>query len=212
MPDRFFAVCLLTFLSYGALAQGYNTAGGLRVGAGAGLSLVQRVGPKQSVEFIGQNRFGTDAFTLTVVGRRHVALGLKRINIFVGGGIHKGWGYEDEGKRGNPFGITVQGGAEVTFGRTNVSFDILPQVHLSGRVVPASFGSAVSLRYVISKRKSNVSIKRPWESEDEQRDREKEREKRHKERDKRKKAKSKARSKARRRGETKTLRERLGLE
>ncbi len=190
-------------MSLAVFGQGYNTAGGLRVGAGAGLDLVQRIGPKQSLELIAQNRFGTDAFTLTAVGRRHVALGLKRVNFFVGGGLHKGWGYEDEtrSKRGDPFGITLQGGAEVTFGRTNVAFDFLPQIHLSGRVIPASFGSAVSLRYVLIKRKSNVSIRRPWESKEEHKDRQKAREKR-----------QKAKAKAKRRGETRTLRERLGID
>lgn len=196
-------VCSVAICGLGA--QGYNTAAGLRIGAGAGLTVAQRIGPKHSVEIIGQNRFGTDAFTLTAVGRRHVALGLKRVNFFVGGGLHKGWGYEDEGKRGNPFGITAQGGAEVTFGRTSVSFDFLPQVHLSGRVVPASFGSAVALRYVIDQRKSDLNIRRPWESKEEAQDR-------RKARDKRRKARQKEKAKAERRGETKTLRERLGLD
>ncbi len=154
MPFRYLLTCLIVAFATALAAQGYNTAGGLRVGAGAGLSLVQRIGPKQSFELIGVNRFGSDAFTLTLVGRRHVKLGLKRVNFFVGAGLHKGWGYEDldRTRRDNPFGVTLQGGAEVTFGRTNVSFDFLPQLHLSGRVVPVSFGSAVSLRYVIFKR------------------------------------------------------------
>ncbi len=191
-------VCLSTLPSL--LAQGYDAAAGLRVGAGAGLTYAQRFGSKYSVEFLGQNRFGTDAFTLAVIGRRHVPLALKRVNFFVGAGFHKGWGYEKEGRRGNPLGITAQGGAEITLGRTNVAFDFLPQVHLSGRVVPVSISSAVSVRYVIVKRKTNLSIRRPWESKEEMQDRENARDKRRK-----------ARAKAKRKGETPTLRERLGI-
>ena len=183
-----------------AAAQGYDLAVGLRVGAGFGVSATQRIGRRHSLEAIGQNRFGTDAFTLTLVGRRHFSLGIKRVNFFLGGGVHKGWGYADEDRRGDPLGLTGQAGAEVTLGRTTVAFDVLPQLHLSGRVVPATFGSAVAVRYVLLRRKRNLSIRRPWESKEEQRQRERQRERRRKER-----------AREKRRGERPTLRERLGL-
>ena len=73
-------------------AQGYDAALGLRIGTGAGLTYAQRIGPKYSLELLGQNKFGTDNFTLAVVGRRHVALGLKRINFYVGAGCAQGLG------------------------------------------------------------------------------------------------------------------------
>ena len=88
----------------------------------------------------------------------------------------------------------------MTLGRTNIAFDYLPQVHLSGRVVPVSFGSAVSLRYVIIRRKNDVSIRMPWHTKEEHKERQKDRQKR-----------KKAKAKAKRRGERPTLRERLGL-
>ena len=201
LPRFLVALTLASVVSLGdSPAQGYDTAVGLRVGAGFGMSATQRIGRRHSLEAIGQNRFGTDAFTLTLIGRRHFNLGIKRVNFFLGAGLHKGWGYVEEGERGDPLGITAQAGAEVTLGRTSITFDFLPQVHLSGRVVPASFGSAVGLRYVLLRRKHSLSIRRPWESEAEQRQRQREREKRRK-----------ARAKAKRRGERPSLRERLGL-
>ena len=191
-------LCLLAVAD--AAAQGYDLAVGLRVGAGFGVSATQRIGRRHSLEAVGQNRFGTDAFTLTLVGRRHFNLGIRRVNFFLGGGVHKGWGYAEEGRRGDPLGLTGQAGAEVTLGRTTVALDVLPQLHLSGRVVPVSFGSAVAVRYVLLRRKRNLSIRRPWETREEQRQRERERDRRRK-----------ARAKAKRRGERPTLRERLGL-
>ena len=203
-PCRLPIICLWLLLSTlaSASAQGYNAAAGLRIGTGAGLSYAQRIGPTFSLEVLAQNRFGTDAFTVALIGRRHVALGLKRVNFYVGAGVHKGWGYEDDerSRRGNPLGLTGQGGAEVTLGRTNVAFDFLPQVHLSGRVVPFSFGSAVSLRYVIARRRSGIRVRYPWESKDEQRERIKDKKKR-----------KRAKEKAKRRGEHTPFLERIGL-
>ena len=211
LPLAAHAVALVVTLALAypseVLAQGYNTAVGLRVGQGFGPSLTQRVGRRHTLEFIGQNRFGTDAFTLTAIGRRHFNLGLKRVNFFLGAGVHKGWGYVEEGVRANPLGLTGQVGAELTLGRTNVTFDFLPQIHLAGRVVPVSFGSAVGLRYVLVKRKSRLRFRMPWETAAEQRERERAAEQRRKAREKRRKT----RRKAERRGERPPLRERLGL-
>ena len=202
-----FAALLLLAGLPDAGAQGYNTAVGMRVGQGFGPTLTQRLGRRHSAELIAQNRFGTDAVTLTLIGRRHFNPGLKRLNVFLGAGLHKGWGYEDEGRRANPLGITGQLGAELTLGRVNVSVDYLPQVHLTGRVVPVSFGAAVGLRYVLSERKSRLRFRLPWESEQERREREKAGDQRRKEREKRRKA----RRKAERRGDKPTLRERIGF-
>lgn len=178
-------VCLAAALS-SAAAQGYTTAVGLRVGAGFGVSATQLVGRRHSLELIGQNRFATDAFTLTAIGRRHFNLGVRRVNFFLGGGLHKGWGYEDDGRRADPFGLTAQAGAELTLARTSVTFDFLPQLHLSGRVVPVSFGSAVGMRYVLVERKSRLRLRFPWETREEAR-------KRRRAGDKRRKAREKAR-------------------
>ena len=168
-----------------ANAQGYNTGVGIRLGRSAGLSLAQRVSPRHSVELLAANRFGTDAFTLTAIGRRHLPILLKQTNLFVGAGLHKGWGYEDEGERANPFGITGQVGLELSVKRATVAFDFLPQVHLSGRVVPVSFGSALTLRYVLDKRE-NDGLKFPWENEEEYKQRQKEKKQRQKARERQK--------------------------
>lgn len=135
------------------------------------------------MEVIGQNRFATDAFTVTAIGRRHFNLGIRRLNFFLGGGLHQGWGYEEDGDRADPFGITGQAGAEITIARTSVTFDFLPQFHLAGRLVPVSFGSALGVRYVLVKRKSRIRLRRPWESPAEAKQRRRDRDKRRRARD-----------------------------
>ena len=211
LPRALAAALLLLALAPLAAAQGYTTAVGLRVGQGFGLSATQLVGKRYTVEAIAQNRFGTDAFTMTLIGRRHFNLGIRRVNFFLGAGLHKGWGYEEEGQTANPLGLTAQAGAELTLGRTSITFDYLPQVHLAGRVVPVSFGSALGLRYVLIPRKSRVNLRYPWETKEEQRERQRARDKRKKEQDRAREKRRKARRKADRRGDKPSLRERLGL-
>ncbi len=192
-------------------AQGYNTALGLRVGSAAGISLVQRVGNHVSVEAFAVNRFLTDAYTLTLVGRRHIPLVLKRVNVFVGAGLHKGWNYEDRTRRGNPFGFDIQAGAEVAFGRINVSYDFVPQINVTGGVFPFRLTSAVGLRYVIDKR-SPSGVKMPWVDQREHDRRVKERQSERKDRRRERTKRKRREERGKRRGERPTLRERLGLD
>ena len=178
-------VALFAGVSAGS-AQGYNSAVGLRVGRAGGMSVAQRVGKHVSAEAHLTTGIFDDGTTATLLVRRHVPLLLKRVNLFVGGGVHKGWDYveRDEagdrlpGQRGNPFGLDAQVGAEVTFGRVNVAFDYLPQLHLSGRVNPLRLTSALTIRYVIDKRDAKLRIKLPWLEEDKQVQRERRRRKR----------------------------------
>lgn len=179
-PHPTLAVALafaITWLGVGpASGQGYNLAAGLRVGRAGGMSVAQRVGKHVSAEAHLTTGIFDDGTTATLLVRRHVPLLLKRVNLFVGGGVHKGWNYveRDEagdrlpGQRGNPFGLDAQVGAEVTFGRLNVGFDYLPQVHLSGRLNPLRLTSALTLRYVIDRRESKLRLKLPWLEEDRQ--------------------------------------------
>lgn len=177
-PSLLASILLLApaILSLGpvARAQGYDLAMGLRVGRAGGMSLAQRLGKRVSAEAHLTTGLFEEGTTATLLVRRHVPIVLRRVNVFVGGGLHKGWGYVDldargerlPGQRGNPFGVGVQAGAEVTLGRVNVAFDYLPQVHLSGRVNPFRLTSALTVRYVIDRRGSRLRVRLPWLEED----------------------------------------------
>lgn len=184
------------FSCFSAFAQQYNTAAGLRVGGAAGISLAQRIADHGTIEAFAVSGFRTGAFTVTILGRRHVPLITKRLNMFVGGGFHKGWGYEDEGKKGNPFGIDGQAGLELTVKRMTVGVDFIPQLNLSGNVFPFALRQSVTVRYIIDKRKPDLLLKFPWEDEARQkerlqkkRQRQKDKKKRQKQRDKEGKSK-----------------------
>ncbi len=189
-----------------SVAQGYNTAVGLRVGRAGGVSAAQRLGKHASAEAYLTTGIFDDGTTVTLIGRRHVPILLKRFNMFVGAGLHKGWNYVEErdekpSRRGNPFGFDGQVGAEVTLGRTNIAFDYNVQLNISGSLSPIRPpGAAVTFRYVIDKRESKLRL--PWLKEDKAQ--KKAREKRKKERARRKKKRDKDEDK---RG----LRERLGI-
>jgi len=192
------------------LAQGYNTAVGLRVGRAGGLSVAQRIGKKTSLEGYVATGLFDDGTTATLLWRRHLPLVLKRVNLFVGGGAHKGWNYvEDDpegftSRRGDPFGLDGQVGAEVTFGRTNIALDYNVQVNFSGSLSPIRPpGMAVTLRYVLIKRESNLNIKKPWNDEDKSTEKAREKRKRQRQRDRKKRHRQKER------GDKPSLRERV---
>ncbi|MFK8054662.1 MAG: hypothetical protein AB8F78_00965 [Saprospiraceae bacterium] len=168
-----FCFCLLVSLvcCISAEAQQYNTAAGLRIGGAGGVTAVQRIADHGSIEAFAVAGFNSGAFTITAIGRRHVPLITRQLNMFVGAGLHKGWGYEKDGKKGNPFGIDGQVGLEFNIKRATIAFDFVPQINLSGKVIPFALRNAVSFRYIIDQRKADLLVKLPWEDEAKQKDR-----------------------------------------
>ena len=170
-------------------AQAYDAAVGLRLGRASGVSYAQRIAKRISLEAQLAAGVFDDGFTVAVLGRRHLPILGNRVNLFVGGGMHKGWGYTEQRageaaeRTGNPFGLDGQVGAELALKRTNIAFDYSLQINLSGEL--NTFrppGAALTLRYVINKRTPNVKLRYPWESADEAKARRKARDRRKKDR------------------------------
>jgi len=135
------------------IAQSYDGALGIRLGTEWGLTYQQRVAKKVTVEGILQHNNKREETTITVMGEKHNPIIIRNVNIYYGGGLHKGWvaqneevGYED------PFGLTLIGGAEASLGRINVSWDFKPAINLVGGERTVYAETAVSIRYVIDKR------------------------------------------------------------
>lgn len=153
-----FTFILLTVFAGTAAAQSYFTAGGLRMGTEWGLTLQQRVAKKTTVEMILQSSFVRKEGMLTLLGEQHTPLISRRFNLYFGGGIHKGWHTEkpiygvDEPERPGPLGITAIGGAEITIGRLNLSYDVKPALNIIGGDNVLYMQSGVSARYVIAKK------------------------------------------------------------
>jgi hypothetical protein len=169
---------LLTIISLPALlaAQSYNTALGLRLGTDWGISVQQRIGKTTTLEGIVQSSLQREEALVTLLGEQHYPMLSRRLNLYVGAGLHKGWLNASDERSGkpykDPFGLTAIAGAELSLGRFNISYDFKPAINLVGGQHTIYTQTAVSLRYVVAKR--------PWLKQDEQ-----SRRKRQKERDRR---------------------------
>ncbi len=144
-------LCSITFIQ----AQTYNTAVGIRIGSGIGLSVQQRVANKTTIEGLLHSKFKEEHLKLTVLAEQHMPILFKRFNIYYGGGVHKGFytGNDADVKaQGNLLGVTLVGGAEITIGRFNISYDYKPAFNIKGGDKAFSSETGVSVRYVLWKR------------------------------------------------------------
>lgn len=165
--------------------QSYDLAFGIRLGTEIGLTGQVRL-PMIHKNFAGevilQNNLRRDEFMVTALGKQHYPLITRRVNIFLGGGVHKGWltGEENGTTYDAPFGLTAIGGAEVTLGRLNLSYDFKPAINISGGAQTIYTQSGISARYVLSKR--NDIFDKKAEKERNKRRKQRERDKRREER------------------------------
>jgi hypothetical protein len=169
---------ILLFTGTFLAAQAYDTGIGIRLGTEWGLTVQQRIAKKTTLEGILQHNNKRDETGITLLAEQHYPILIRNVNIYVGGGLHKGWvaqneevGYKD------PFGVTLIGGAEASLGRINVSWDFKPAINVVGGERTVYTETAISIRYVIDKRKIFGNNK--------------EKKKRQKERDKKKRQKAK---------------------
>ncbi|MCB0662809.1 MAG: hypothetical protein KDC24_08715 [Saprospiraceae bacterium] len=153
----FSIVVLLPFTD--VFSQSWNTVGGIRLGTEWGLTARQRFLDHTTAEGIIQKGFLSDDVLITGLVEQHFPLASRRLNLYLGGGLHKGW-FTDAKKRevyNNPFGISAIVGVEYTIGRLNLSYDFKPAIHLVGGERAVDFHTGLSVRYVLWKRKSQIS-------------------------------------------------------
>ena len=163
-------------LTAASSAQSFDFAAGLRLGTDWGMTARLRlpaVDENFSLEGILQSSFQRDEAMVTLLGQQHYPILSRRLNLFLGGGLHKGWYTGNDPAIKDPWGISVIGGAEVSIGRFNLSYDIKPALHLSGGVQDAYLQSGFSLRYILAKRFD--IFQRPAERRREERQRERQR-------------------------------------
>ena len=147
----------IAFLSsFSILAQGYNIAGGIRMGTDWGITGKYRFDNKATAELIIQSAASNsrDEVIITALAEKHNPLISKRFNFYTGAGLHKGWNntVNSETEFQNPFGITAIAGIEFNLGRMNVSWDFKPAFNLVGGERKMYTQSGISLRYVFEKR------------------------------------------------------------
>ncbi|MEN0047738.1 MAG: hypothetical protein AAF806_11820 [Bacteroidota bacterium] len=134
-------------------AQGYDTAFGLRLGTEWGLTLKQRLAQRITAEGILQYSNRYKQTTITALGAQHFPLLVRNFNIYGGAGLHKGFvNIDGDDAPKDPFGLTFIGGAEISVGRINVSWDIKPSINVTGGEKTIYTHTGVSVRYIIDKR------------------------------------------------------------
>lgn len=148
----------LFFLPLTISAQSYDLAAGLRLGTEWGASAQLRmpyIHKNFTVEGIIQQSIQREEGLFTLLGKQHRPILSRRLNLFMGGGIHMGWSNElqsDASPVKGPLGITGIIGGEATFGNVNISYDFKPAINVSGGSQRIYSQTAISVRYVIAKR------------------------------------------------------------
>lgn len=134
-------------------SQSYNTAAGLRFGTDWGITVKQRIAKKITLEGILQASNKRDLNALAVLLEFHAPILTKRFNLYAGAGIQKGWYTSDAILLDDPFGLVLIGGGEFSLGRLNLSYDVKPVINISGGEKSIELETAVSVRYIIVKKK-----------------------------------------------------------
>ena len=151
-----------------AIAQSYNTTFGLRMGEQLGFSITQRFANHSTLDLNLSNGLFSNKKFVNLNVRQHYPVVTKRLNFFLGAGVFSESYIQDAQYDAVDFnfdnsGVTGVMGAEVTFGRLNLSIDYMPRYIIKNQ---SSFNSlqadsAFSLKYVIWKRKS--WLKKTWQ-------------------------------------------------
>ncbi len=123
------------------------------MGTDWGFTLQQRIAQNTSLEGIVQSSFQREEIMISLLVEQHYPVVHKGLNIYVGGGPHKGWNSQppspDKPKGiGDPLGFSLICGAELTLARLNISYDFKPAVNIRGGDKGIYLQSGVSVRYV----------------------------------------------------------------
>lgn len=152
----FFQTLFLLNCATVALSQSYNTAAGIRVERGVGISVQQYITNGWTAEAILHTPIFTEDQGLSILAEKHRKILFRGVNLYYGPGLHyyRQKARKDDDPYQSVFGLSGIGGLELSLGRFNIAADIKPELHMSGDMAfPMSWnGAAVSLRYIIDKR------------------------------------------------------------
>lgn len=136
-----------------AHCQRYNFSGGIRLGTEYGFTLKYRIFDKITIEGIVQSPLRENVALTTLLVEKHNSILTKGLNIYIGGGLQKGWVLDEQLDYENPFGFVGIIGAEFNIARLNLSYDIKPAVNVIGGPSVIELQTGLSIRYIFSKDK-----------------------------------------------------------
>jgi len=137
------------------VCQSYNTAAGFRIGSDFGITAVQRVAKRNTIELIYEDGLFESNRNFDVLFKHHLPLISKGFNFYTGLGIGFASGVgQDMEQTDRTLSIPGVIGAEITLGKFNISADFQPTL-LMREINDERFvrSSGVSIRYVLVKRK-----------------------------------------------------------
>lgn len=156
--STFVILLVITFVA-NLNAQKYNTAVGLRAGNDLGFAIDQRIFKKHSLQLIHESALFSNEIRTSLTARKHYPLITRRFNMYLGAGgmVKKTLNEQDVP---NPFmpGIQTTAGIELVVGKIQIAADFSPSFIIGERRNSPRFdsSSAVSLKYIIWKRKSKT--------------------------------------------------------
>lgn len=146
--------------SYSIDAQAYNTAIGLRVGKDLGFTMQQRIANKTTAEAIFYGGNSEPDTYANLLLRQHLPLFSKKLNAYVGLGIGSHWQFVNDQFTEQKYTIPGVIGMEMSFGRINISGDVMPHFIINNGTENSYKSIAnVSLRLILVKRKIKAKDK-----------------------------------------------------
>ena len=143
-------------------AQKYNTAAGIRIGSGIGISVQQRLWDNYTMEGIVQKNLFKDGTHVAALFEQHNKLLSKGLNFYIGAGPHFSFYNQEIDKEksttqttpvSNAFGISAIGGIEMRLKNVVLSYDFQPGVNFHGGTNVFSTQTGLSARYILIKSK-----------------------------------------------------------
>lgn len=140
---------LLAFLAvaFSGYAQNYNTAVGIRISDGIGVTVQQRILDKLTIEGVAFTNV-TSKHYIAAIGEYHGKLIRKGFNWYVGAGLHSGIEKDET----NPKGMIFVAGLEMKIKNIVISADVMPRVNFTGGSKTFEFTPGFSARYILIKR------------------------------------------------------------
>lgn len=132
-----------------AWSQSYQWAAGVKLSKQMGLSVVYSPEVPYSIEGVISKNLWTNEGGLSVIGRYHQKVLTRGINFYGGGGFY--YGIYDDPETPSFSGLILNGGAEMSLGKTNLSFNISPLIAAGSQDMKFRIGSDVTIRRIIKK-------------------------------------------------------------
>lgn len=157
---KFIILLFALMCSYSSGAQAYNTAIGLRLGKDLGFTAQQRIANKTTVEAMFYGGNSEPATYANLLLRQHLPLFSKKVNAYLGLGFGSHWQLVEEEFTEQKYTIPGVIGLEMSFGRINISGDVMPHLVLNnGNENSYKSIANVSLRLILVKRKLDAKDK-----------------------------------------------------